>query len=57
MITGTIQFVVNIEVECKDEDALAELGKASKDKLQQAIPDAEVQDGDDDLEDVDDEEG
>lgn len=54
MITGTIQFIVEVDVECKDEKALNEVQQQTKQKLLDALPKALVEAGDDDIEESDD---
>lgn len=54
MITGTIQFIVEIDVEEKDEESLNVKSQETKTKIENALPNARIESGDDDLEDVDD---
>lgn len=56
MITGNIQFIVELDVECKDETELNEFTAASKKKIEEALPKALVESGDDDIEETEDEE-
>lgn len=56
MITGTIVFIVELDVEVKNEEELNEFASASKKKIEEALPKASVEEGDSEIEEEEDEE-
>lgn len=54
MITGTVDFMVSVDVECKDENKLNDKTDAVKKQIEEAFPKYRVEIGDQDLEDDDD---